>query len=176
MKKWILILFLIVPFASCGAKFGNLTVEKKIICEGGGCGKIVKHVVLFDKNTNHSLSNGAFDWKAELPIEGDITGLDINDIKAQITGAVGLTNTLDIRLRSCPAVATGRICTPGTGDFDLLSTVLTVDSNEDDSGTATIFVIPASADTVTQGEMIVFFVDAVHSTVGQGLIVTVEFK
>jgi len=156
----------------------NVYLDGEGNCDTIAAGSLItKYIVLFDKNTNHALSFGAYDWKAEIPIGQDITGLDITDFFCQVTGNVGTTGTLDIRIRRCPAVATGRICLPGTGDFDITSTVLTVDSNEDDSGTAAAsYVIGATADTVTQGEMYALFVDSIHSTIGQGLICELEFQ
>src|SRR5690606_25000268 len=99
--------------------------------------------------------------------------MNLVSVAAQVITA-GTTNTLNVDLARCAAVASGNVCS-GTVD-DMLTTNLIVDSGEDDSSTATAAAINTSNDDVSTGQVIRVDVDAVHSTPSQGLIIPLEFR
>jgi hypothetical protein len=130
-------------------------------------------LVVFDFTTNASTGDGKFYFYIP-PSIGDNGGMDLVYVHAQVVTA-GTTNTLNIDLDKCSAVASGNVCS-GTV-VDMLTNNLTVDSGEDDSSTAaTAVTINTSNDAVVTGDVIRFNVDAIHSTPSQGGIITLEFR
>lgn len=113
------------------------------------------------------------DGKQYFPIPAAINGWTLSDVEAHVV-SVGTTNTLDIQLARCDVVATGNTCS-GTV-VDMLSTKLTIDSNESKTATAaTAAVINAANDDVDTDEVIRVDIDAIHTTPSDGLVLVLEF-
>jgi hypothetical protein len=80
-----------------------------------------------------------------------------------------------VDLARCAVVATGNQCS-GTV-VDMLSTNLTIDSNENKSSTAAAAaVIDTANDDVSTGQVIRVDVDAIHTTPAKGLLITLVFQ
>ena len=88
--------------------------------------------------------------------------------------SVGTTNLTSVQLTKCSTVATGSQCSGTTAS--MLSTVLSIDSNEASSLTAaTPAVISGAAATVTTDQVIRVDITAISTTPANGLIVTMVF-
>lgn len=104
------------------------------------------------------------DGKSYAHIPPDLNGLDLTYVHARLKTA-GTTGTLDIQIHNL------------TGAVDMLSTKLTVDSGETGSDTAaTPAVIDTANDAISSNDLIRIDCDAVHTTPGQGLLVTLGFR
>lgn len=102
-----------------------------------------------------------------------IDGYTLSAVSAQ-TVTAGVTGTLNVDLARCDVVATGSACSGTVAD--MLSTNLTIDSNETRSSTAAAAaVIDTANDDVNTDEVIRIDIDAVHTTAAQGLTVTLVF-
>ncbi len=133
-------------------------------------GRRAIQVVVFDFTTANATGDGKF----YLWMPPEINGMNLVAISAQVI-SVGTTGTLNVDIARCAAVATGNACS-GTV-VDVLSTNLTIDSNEDDSSTAAAAaVIDTANDDVSTGQVYRIDVDAIHTTPAQGLIVNLEFQ
>ena len=114
------------------------------------------------------------DGKYYFVVPSTLNGMNLVSVSASVV-AVGTTNTTDIQLAKCSVVATGSQCS-GTV-VDMLSTKLTIDSNESKSSTAAApAVIDAANDAVATDQVIRVDVDAVSTTPANGLIVTLGFQ
>jgi hypothetical protein len=77
----------------------------------------------------------------------------------------GTTGTMDVQIRNVTRVV------------DMLTTKITIDSGELDSSTAaTPAVIDTSNDDVSTGDVIAIDIDAIHTTVAKGLMVSLTFS
>lgn len=138
---------------------GSLTFGVKVV-----------QVEVFSAGTAASTGDG----KAYFYIPASLNGMNLISITGQVY-TVGTTNLLNVDIARCATVATGNVCS-GTVS-DVLSTNLTIDSNEDDSGTAAAAaVIDAANDDVATGQVYRIDVDAVHDTPSQGLLVILTFQ
>lgn len=102
-----------------------------------------------------------------------LNGLDLTAIVGTVV-SVGTTGTLTVQVARCSTVATGDTCSGTVAD--MLSTRLTIDSNEASSATAAIpAVIDATYMGVTTNMVLRVDIDAVQSTPAEGLILTLIF-
>lgn len=130
----------------------------------------VQFLVTSDFDTATATGDGQFYFD----IPDKLDGYDLVNVYASVV-TEGTTNTTDVQLARCDAVASGNKCSGTVAD--MLSTVITIDSGEDDSDTAaTPAVIDTSNDDVDAGESIRVDVDAISTTPAQGLILTLEFR
>lgn len=119
--------------------------------------------------TSWTVANG----KAYFYVPSRLNNFVLTGVHLQ-TVTVGTTNTSAIQLTKCSTVATGNVCSGTTAS--MLSTVLSIDSNEDDSSTAaTAAVINGSNSTVTTGQVIRIDVTAISTTAPKGGVVTLTF-
>lgn len=103
-----------------------------------------------------------------------LNGLTLTGIVGTVV-SVGATGTLTVQVARCAPVATGDTCSGTVAD--MLSTRLTIDSNEASSSTAaTAAAINATNATVSTNQVLRVDVDAVHSTPAEGLILTLIFS
>lgn len=130
----------------------------------------VVEVTAFDWTTDTATGDGKFYFY----VPAALNGMNLISVHAQVITA-GTTGTTNVDLARCATVATGNVCSGTVAD--MLSTNLTIDTGEDDSGTAAAAAaIDATNDDVATGQVIRVDVDAVHTTAAKGLIVTMEFK
>jgi hypothetical protein len=133
-------------------------------------GTRVVQLVAFDFATDTATGDGKFYFT----VPAELNGMVLVGVTAHVT-TVGTTNTLNVDLARCATVATGSTCS-GTV-VDVLSTNLTVDSNESKSATAAAAaVIDTANDDVATDQVIRVDVDAVHTTPAKGLILTLTFR
>ena len=124
---------------------------------------------VFNPDADVETGNG----KTYLYVPARLNGLRLIAAHGQVV-TVGTTGTTDIQFARCSAVTTGNACS-GTAN-DMLSTKLTIDSNEDSSDTAaTSYVINSTYAAIATGQVIRIDVDAVSTTAPQGLILTLTF-
>ena len=96
-------------------------------------------------------------------MEEELDGMNLGAVHARVITA-GTTGTTDIQVRNV------------TGTADMLSTVITIDSGDTGSDTATAAaVIDAANDDVSTNDLIAIDVDAVSTTAPKGLIVRLRF-
>ena len=120
------------------------------------------------------IASATGDGKYYLVVPSTLNGMTLGSVSASVI-TVGTTNTTDVQLARCAVVATGSQCS-GTV-VDMLSTKLTIDSNENKSSTAaTPPVINAANDDVATDQVIRVDVDAVSTTPATGLIVILGFQ
>jgi hypothetical protein len=104
------------------------------------------------------------DKQATFVCPSSMSGMNLVEVHAEVDTA-GTTNTMDIQLRNV------------THSADILSTKITIDSNETGSDTAaTAAVINTSEDDLATFDVIAVDIDAVHSTAAKGLVVTLIFR
>ncbi len=113
------------------------------------------------------------DGKYYFAIPSKLNGYVLTSVAGYVIN-VGTTNTTDIQLARCATTATGNQCS-GTVS-DMLSTKLTIDSNENKSSTATPPVINTSNDDVATDQVIRVDIDAVSTTAPKGLIIKLGFQ
>jgi hypothetical protein len=114
------------------------------------------------------------DGKYYFDVPSELNGMNLVAVSGKVI-AVGTTGTINIDLARCAVVATGAPCS-GTVS-DMLSTNLTIDSNEEKSSTAaSAAVIDTANDDVSTLQTVRVDVDAVHTTPATGLILTLEFQ
>lgn len=114
------------------------------------------------------------DGKAYFVVPSEWDGMVLVGVTASVI-TVGTTGTLNIDLARCAVVATGSQCS-GTVS-DMLSTNLTIDSNENKSSTAAAAaVIDTANDDLATDQVIRIDIDAIHTTPAQGLIVTLKAR
>jgi hypothetical protein len=129
---------------------------------GSDYGKTVVSVLLFDSETSVESGDGAAGvfWRVPAILNGQT-------LVAVAAGAstAGVTGTMDIQIRNV------------TQGVDMLSTKITIDSNETDTATAaTAAVINGANAVVATADRIRFDVDAVQSTPALGLTVELTFQ
>lgn len=119
-----------------------------------------KEMVVVDFTT--SLTTG--DGKYYIHIPASFNGMNLITVHAEVITA-GITGTTDIQIRNV------------TDSVDMLSTELTIDSNETGSDTAvTPAVIDTTKDDVATNDLLAVDIDAISSgTAPKGLLVTLEF-
>lgn len=104
------------------------------------------------------------DGKHKFHVPPDLNGLDLVYVHAFVDTA-GTTGTMDIQLYNVTQAA------------DMLTTKLTIDSGETGSDTAaTPAVIDTANDDIATNDIIRIDIDAVHTTVALGLVVTLGFR
>lgn len=104
------------------------------------------------------------DAQAYFRIPSEFNGMNLTDVAATVYTA-GTTGTLDIQIRN------------KTDSVDMLSTKLTIDSTETDSGTAaTAAVIDTTKDDVATKDVLEIDIDAVQTTASKGLYVELKFE
>lgn len=114
------------------------------------------------------------DGKAYFYVGPKLSGLTLINMYSQVYTA-GITNTTNIALDRCAAVATANVCSGTVAD--MLSVVQTIDSQENSSNdAATAVTINAANALVTAGQVLRFNVDAISTTPAQGLQVTLRFR
>ena len=124
--------------------------------------------------TDFGTATSTGDGKYYLVIPSTLNGMNLVSVSGSVI-SVGTTNTTDVQLARCATVATGSQCS-GTV-VDMLSTKLTIDSNENKSSTAaTPPVINGSNDDVATDQVIRVDVDAVSTTPATGLVVVLGFQ
>ncbi len=97
-------------------------------------------------------------------VSPSLSGLSIRNVHAMLI-TTGTGNTTDLQI----------IRTRASTPVNILSTVLTIDSAEQGSDTAvTPAVINSSNDDLATNDILSFNVNAVHSTPGRGLVLTLE--
>ncbi len=129
----------------------------------------VVQVPFVEWTTSWAVGNG----KAYFYVPSRLTGYNLSAVFLQVV-TVGTTGVSSVQLTKCSTVATGSVCSGTTAS--MLSTVLSVDTNEDDSGTAaTAAVINGSNQGVTTGQVIRVDIAAISSTAPKGGIVTMVF-
>lgn len=144
----------ISPDGLAGSKYGEVVVAIPLTAVDG------------------DISTG--DGKFYFPVNQKIDGWNLVRVEATVA-VVGTTGTLNISLTRCDVVATGSPCTGTTAV--MLSTALTVDTNESKSATAaTPAVIDTANDDVDEDEVIRVDVDGVHTTPSKGTILEMVFQ
>lgn len=127
---------------------------------GGNIGIRYIQIICFDFTTDNAIGNG----KGYIVIPSGLNGMNLVSVHAKVITA-GTTGTEDIQIANV------------TGVVDMLSTKLTIDSGETASDTAaTPAVIDTTHDNVATNDILRIDVDAVQSSVAQGLIVTLGFQ
>ena len=127
-------------------------------------------LVVFDFATATSTGDG----KYYLVIPSTLNGMNLVSVTGSVI-TVGTTNTTTVQLARCAVVATGSQCS-GTV-VDMLSTLLTIDSNENKSSTAAAAaVINTANDDVATDQVIRVDVDAISTTPATGLVVILGFQ
>jgi len=117
-------------------------------------------VVVFD----FAVDTATGDGKYYIPIPAELDGMNLVTVHAKLITA-GTTGTTDIQIHNVDNA------------LDMLSTKLTIDSGETGSDTAaTPAVINASNDHVNTGDVLRVDCDAVSTTAGVGLILTITLK
>ena len=108
----------------------------------------------------HEVGDGAY----YMHVPPVLDGLNLTYVHARCITA-GTTNTLDVQIYNLTQTA------------DMLSTVLTIDSGETGSDTAaTPAAIDTGNDDVAVNDVLRVDIDAIHTTAGKGLIVTLGFS
>jgi len=132
---------------------------------------VAVELVVFDFATDTATGDG----KYYFVIPSKLNGWNLTGVSAQVI-SVGTDGLLNVDLARCDVAATGNACS-GTVQ-DMLSTNLTIDSNEGKSSTAAAAaVIDTTYDDVDTDEVIRVDVDAVHSTTAaKGLILNLKFE
>jgi len=131
---------------------------------------VAVELVVFDFATDTATGDG----KYYFVIPSKLNGWNLTAVSAQVI-SVGTTGTLNVDLARCDVAATGNACS-GTVQ-DMLSTNLTIDSNEGKSSTAeAAAAIDTDYDDVDTDEIIRVDVDAVHTTAAKGLILNLKFE
>ena len=130
----------------------------------GPADKVTISFPLFGSDEPVIVGNGT--WGFLVP--GFMDGWEVTAVLAAVTGTRGVTGTLDAQVRR----------RRGGTNTDVLSTILSIDSNEWTSLTAaTPAVINTSNDDVADGDVIFVDVDAVQSgTTPEGYVVSVTFE
>ena len=101
--------------------------------------------------------------QAYFRVPSALNGMNLKSVAAAVVTA-GTTGTMDIQIANV------------TDSVDMLSTKLTIDTEETDSSTAAVAaVIDTSHDDVTTGDMLRIDIDAVHTTAAKGLCVELQF-
>jgi hypothetical protein len=136
---------------------------------GSNFGERIVMVEVYAATTDNATGDG----KVYVPIPSSLTGMDLVEVNMHVA-TVGTTGTLNVDLAKCDPVATGSQCTGTVGD--MLSTNITIDSNESKSATATAYVIDTAQDDVTTDDVIRIDVDTVHTTAAKGLILAMTFR
>lgn len=144
----------LTPDALAGSNFGTRTAQ----------------LVVFDFTSDTTTGDGKYFFV----VPAELNGMNLVGVSAQVVTA-GATNTLNVDLARCAAVATGSMCSGTVAD--MLSTNLTIDSSENKSATAAAAaVIDTSNDDVATDQVIRVDVDAIHTTAAKGLIITLSFR
>ena len=120
----------------------------------------IVHIPAFAPATDTETGNG----RAMFEIPEELDGMNITAVGAYVYTA-GVTGTLGVQIRNTTQ-----------SDADILSTVITIDTTEESSGTAaTPAVIDTGEDDLQTADILAIDVDAVHSgTAAKGL--TVWFR
>lgn len=119
----------------------------------------VVQAIVFNFTTDVATGNGKFYFH----IDSRLAGMDLVDVHAEVITA-GTTGTTDIQIHNLTQTA------------DMLSTVITIDSGQTGSDTAsTPAEIDTANDDVAENDVIRIDVDAVSVTEPQGLIITLGF-
>jgi len=116
-------------------------------------------MILFDWTTDVSTGDGKFYFH----IGQKLDGLNLSYCHAEVVTA-GTTGTTDIMVYNV------------TDTVDMLSTVITIDSTETGSDTATPYVIDTANDDIAENDLLRIDVDAVSTTAPKGLLVTLGFS
>lgn len=104
------------------------------------------------------------DGKAFFRVPAELNGMNLTGVAANVYTA-GTTGTTDIQIRNM------------TDSQDMLSTKITIDSEETDTATAaTPAVINTTYDDVATGDKLAIDVDAVSTTAAKGLYVEMRFE
>jgi hypothetical protein len=145
---------IVAPDQLAGSNFGTRIVELPVL----------------DWATDASTGDG----KYYFTVPAELNGMNLVGVTAHVI-TVGTTNTINVDLARCATVATG---STGSGTVaDMLSTNLTIDSNESKSATAaTAAVIDTANDDVATDQVIRVDIDAVHTTPSKGLVVVLTFR
>jgi hypothetical protein len=124
----------------------------------------------FDFGTTVTTGDGAYYFT----VPAGLNGKSLVSVSGSVI-LVGTTSTTDVQLARCAVVATGNQCS-GTV-VDMLSTALTIDSNENKSSTAaTPVVINGANALLATDQQIRVDVDAVSTTPPTGLIITLGIQ
>lgn len=129
---------------------------------GSDYGKSVVSILVFTDATDCAVGDGAGDvfWR----VPAILNGYNLVAVAAHAQTA-GVTGTMDIQIHNVTQAA------------DMLTTKITIDSNEKDSSTAaTAAVIDAANDDVATGDEIRIDVDVVQTTKAKGLVVELTFQ
>ena len=127
-------------------------------------------VELFSADANVTSGDGA----VYLRVPSNLNGMNLVGVASNLVTA-GTTGLNSVQITRCAAVATSPLCSGTTAS--MLSTVLSIDSGETSSSTAsTAAVIDTSNDDVATAQILRFDVTAVSSTPAKGLIVSLEFE
>lgn len=128
--------------------------------EGGITGEKGFQLIVTDFTTSVSTGDAQFFFH----IDDIFNGMNLVRVHGELITA-GTTGTMDIQIANV------------TQGADMLSTKLTIDSGETGSDTAaTPVVIDTSNDDVATNDLLRVDYDAVHTTPGKGLILTVIFQ
>jgi hypothetical protein len=143
------------------------TVYRAII-DGGQFTEI--NVELFAPATATAVGDGA----AFFYVGPKLNGMTLIAMYSQVATA-GTTNTTNIGLDRCAAVATSNACSGTVAD--MLTVVQTIDSQENSSNdAATPVTINAANALLTAGQVLRFNVDAVSTIAAKGLQVTLRLR
>ncbi len=116
-------------------------------------------IAVFDSDTPCAVGNGTIAFCVPLFMDT----MEITDCVASVHTA-GTTGTMSMQIRRHRLAA----------DADVLSTLLTIDTTEESSTTATVHVIKSTGEEqLNEGDLIYIDVDGVHSTAAKGLTVTI---
>lgn len=130
---------------------------------------VTVEAVVVDFSVATAVGNG----KAYFTVPASLNNYILTGVSSSVI-SVGTTNLTSVQLTKCSTVATGSQCSGTTAS--MLSTVLSIDSNENTSLTAaTPAVISGAAGTVTTDQVIRFDITAISTTPANGLIVTMVF-
>jgi len=129
--------------------------------DGLHAGKIRRTVEVI--TIGYTMDASVGDGKAYFTVPEELDGMNLGAVHARVITA-GTTGTTDIQVRNV------------TGTADMLSAVITIDSGDTGSDTATAAaVIDAANDDVSTNDLIAIDVDAVSTTAPKGLIVRLRF-
>ena len=127
-------------------------------------------IELFSADTNVTSGTGVVYFR----VPSNLNGMNLVGVASNLVTA-GTTGLNSVQITRCAAVATSPLCSGTTAS--MLSTVLSIDSGETSSSTAsTAAVIDTSNDNVTTAEILRFDVTETSGTPAKGLIVSLEFE
>lgn len=140
---------------------GDTNINMDLKAKGTGTVRKPSTVVIQLLDGAFSIATG--DGKAYFTIPEELNGMNLVGVHARVVTA-GTTGTTDIQIRNV------------TDSVDMLSTKLTIDSDETGSDTAaTAAVIDTTKDDVVTNDLLAIDIDAVSTTAPKGLIARLRF-